>query len=95
METLLTDFIDDYRKMGLSDIYVLDQYEDIRRSGMEEEKRRQTVAAKKGSAFIKTSVSEFVTFMPSGRTFSVTSNEQITSQQYRELISNKPALLIR
>jgi len=86
----MSDLLNEYLRMGLSDIIVLDHTWHEEAGGSQAEDTTETVVARKGEAFLRIKVLETVTFgWGAKRWFGVSSEEEITKKQYLTLALGK------
>jgi hypothetical protein len=89
-----SEFVEEYLKLGLSDIVVVDYSHEEERRGYENEKTDETVVAKQKGKFVRFHISLYQNFNPHrpSRDLTPGSVMEITEEEYKKEADGKPVL---
>ena len=86
----MAEFLEEYLRMGLSQIVVIDYSHTEERSGYQNEHTHETVVAYDGKRFVRAEASESRIFAPpGGHEFGVSSPKEISEAEYKQLTAGK------
>jgi hypothetical protein len=86
----MAEFLEEYLRMRLSQIVVIDYRHSEERSGYQNEHTHETIVAYDGERFVQAEASESRIFAPpGGHEFGVSSPKEITEAEYQQLTAGK------
>jgi topoisomerase-like DNA binding C4 zinc finger protein len=82
----MAEFLEEYLRIGLSQVVVIDHRHSEERSGYQNEHTHETIVAYDGNRFVRVEASESRIFAPpGGHEFGLSSPEEITEAEYKQL----------
>jgi ribosomal protein L37AE/L43A len=89
----MSHLLERYLGLGLSNIIVLDRTEREEPGGYNTDHTEETIIARKGKTFVRTTVHEAIKyFYNAGTRFHVTSETKITEKEYQQLAKGKSVI---